>query len=61
MWDTPGAWTSLKKNNGAYSTNLLSAARLVTPVVGADQYAEITYDQDPGSVELGGSDDPGAR
>ena len=49
MWDTPGAWTSLKKNNGAYSTNSLSAARLATPVVAADQYAEITYDQDPGS------------
>ena len=49
MWDKPGAWTSLKKNNGAYSTDLLSSARLVTPVVGADQYAEITYDQDPGS------------
>ena len=49
MWDTPGAWSSLKKNNGAYSTNLLSSARLVTPVVGADQYAEITYDQDPGA------------
>ena len=39
MWDTPGAWTSLKKNRGVYSTNRLSAARLVTPVVGADQYA----------------------
>jgi hypothetical protein len=50
MWDTPGAWTSLKKNNGVYSTDLLSAARLVTPVVGADQYAEITYDQNPGSA-----------
>ena len=49
MWDTPGAWSSLKKNNGAYSTNLLSSARLVTPVVGADQYSEITYDQDPGA------------
>ena len=40
MWDTPGAWTSLKKNNGVYSTNLLSAARLATPVVAADRYAE---------------------
>src|SRR5262249_7615811 len=42
MWDTPGAWTSLKKSNGAYSTNSLSAARLATPVVDPDQYAEIT-------------------
>ena len=50
MWDTPGSWTSLHKNNGVYSTNTFSAARLVTPAVGADQYAEITYDQDPGSA-----------
>jgi hypothetical protein len=49
MWGTTGSWTSLKKNNGAYSTAIASAARLVTPVVVADQYAEITYDQDPGS------------
>jgi glucose/arabinose dehydrogenase/S-formylglutathione hydrolase FrmB len=49
MWDTPGSWTSLKKNNGAYSTDLRSAARLVAPAIGADQYAEITYDQDPGA------------
>jgi hypothetical protein len=38
----------LKKNNGVYSTGI-SAARLQTPAVGADQYAEITYDQDPGT------------
>jgi hypothetical protein len=50
MWDTPGSWTSLHKNNGVYSTNTFSAARLVTPAVGADQYAEITYDQDPGTA-----------
>ena len=49
MWGTTGSWTSLKKNNGAYSTAISSAARLVTPVVVADQYAEITYDQDPGT------------
>jgi hypothetical protein len=49
MWGTTGSWTSLKKNNGAYSTSITGAARLVTPVVVADQYAEITYDQDPGS------------
>jgi glucose/arabinose dehydrogenase len=54
MWDTPGSWTSLHKNNGVYSTNTFSAARLVTPVVGADQYAEITYDQDPGSASWPG-------
>jgi hypothetical protein len=50
MWDTPGAWSSLKKDNGVYSTDFLSMARLVKPVVGADQYAEITYDQNPGSA-----------
>jgi hypothetical protein len=50
MWDTPGTWTSLKKNDGAYSADVFSAARLATPVVNADQYAEITYDQDPGSA-----------
>jgi len=50
MWDTPGSWTRLHKNNGVYSTNTFSAARLVTPAVGADQYAEITYDQDPGTA-----------
>ena len=50
MWDKPGSWTSLKKNNGAYTTNTTSAARLVTPVIGADQYVEITYDQDPGAA-----------
>ncbi len=49
MWSTTGSWTSLKKNNGVYSTNTTSGARLVTPVLGANQYAEITYDQDPGS------------
>jgi hypothetical protein len=49
MWDTPGSWTSLKKNNGVYSTNSTSAARLVTPTIGPDQFSEITYDQDPGA------------
>jgi hypothetical protein len=49
MWGAAGSWTSLKKNNGAYSTSVTSAARLLTPLVSADQYAEITYDQDPGS------------
>ncbi len=49
MWDSPGAWADLQKNNGAFTTGLNAQARLVTPAVGADQYAEITYDQDPGS------------
>ena len=49
VWDTPGSWAALRKNNGAYSVNLLAQARLVTPTIGADQYSEITYDQDPGA------------
>ena len=48
-WDSPGAWVDLQKNNGAYATGLNAQARLVAPAVAADQYAEITYDQDPGS------------
>ncbi len=47
-WDTPGSWSSLQKNNGVFTTSATAAARLVTPAVSADQYAEITYDQDPG-------------
>ena len=47
-WDSPGAWADLHKNNGAYASGLNAQARLVTPAVAADQYAEITYDQDPG-------------
>jgi glucose/arabinose dehydrogenase/S-formylglutathione hydrolase FrmB len=49
MWDTPGSWGALRKNNGAYAVDLLDGARLVQPVLGADQFAEITYDQDPGA------------
>ena len=47
-WDSPGSSADLQKDNGAYATGLNAQARLVTPAVGADQYAEITYDQDPG-------------
>jgi hypothetical protein len=54
MWGTTGSWTSLKKNNGVYSTNITSGARLLTPAVGPDQYAEITYDQDPGTASWPG-------
>ncbi len=49
MWDTPGSWGALRKNDGAYAVDLLDGARLVQPVLGADQFAEITYDQDPGA------------
>ena len=54
MWGTTGSWTSLKKNNGVYSTDITSAARLLTPAVGPDQFAEITYDQDPGAASWPG-------
>jgi len=50
MWSTAGSWASLSENYGAYSTNVTSGARLVSPSVGSDQFAEITYDQDPGSA-----------
>jgi len=49
MWDSPGTWGDLRKANGAYAVDVFDQARLVRPVLGADQYAEITYDQDPGS------------
>jgi hypothetical protein len=48
LWDSPGSWADLHKSNGAYANSLNASARLVTPSVGSNQYAEITYDQDPG-------------
>ncbi len=49
LWGTPGSWSAVRKDNGAYSVDLLASARLATPTMGADQYSEITYDQDPGA------------
>jgi hypothetical protein len=46
MWDTPGAWSSMAKNNGAYGPGT-DMARLTRPVVSADQFSEITFDQTP--------------
>jgi hypothetical protein len=54
VWSTAGSWASLSKNNGAYSTSVFGAARLVSPVTGADQYAQISYDQDPGTASWPG-------
>jgi len=48
-WDSPGAWADLQKSSGAFATGLNAQGRLVTPTIGANQYAEITYDQNPGS------------
>jgi hypothetical protein len=48
-WDSPGSWQpSMSKNNGAYSTGV-SAARVTSPMLSPDQFAEITYDHDPGT------------
>ena len=49
-WDSPGAWADLGVSDGAYAVGLNAQGRLVTPAVGADQYSEITYDRDPGSL-----------
>jgi hypothetical protein len=49
MWDSPGAWADLHKNDGAYAVGLNAQGRLVTPATAPAQYSEITYDQDPGS------------
>ncbi len=48
MWDTPGAWQPMSENNGAYATGV-DSARVTNPLFNADQYAEITYDHDPGT------------
>lgn len=49
VWDSPGAWADLQKSGGLHATALNAAGRLITPPFGADQYSEITYNQDPGS------------
>jgi hypothetical protein len=48
LWDTPGAWQPMGKNNGANAMGL-SAARVSDPLLSPDQYAEITYNHDPGT------------
>jgi hypothetical protein len=50
LWDSPGAWADLRKDDGAYAVDVNALGRLTTPTVGPDQYSEITYDQDPGSL-----------
>jgi hypothetical protein len=49
VWDSPGAWADLRKNNGAFAVDLNAQARRVNPAIAANQYSEITYDQDPGA------------
>ena len=53
MWGTSGSWAAMSKNSGAYSTGI-DAARLAKPLVSPDQFAEITYDHDPGSTSWPG-------
>lgn len=50
MWGIAGSWVPLSKDNGAYSTSGTEGSRVATPSIGADQFAEITYDQDPGAA-----------
>jgi hypothetical protein len=54
MWDSPGSWADLHVNAGAYAVWLNAQARLVTPSVGANQYSEIIYNQDPGTASWAG-------
>ena len=48
LWDSPGAWADLQKDNGVYAIGLNAMGRRVAPPAASDQYAQITYDQDPG-------------
>jgi len=48
MWGTAGSWLAMSKSSGAYTAGV-SAARMANPIVGPDQFAEITYDHDPGT------------
>lgn len=48
-WDSPGSWADLQKNDGAFTTGLNAMGRLTSPAMNADQYSQITYDQDPGA------------
>ena len=49
-WESPGSWSDLRKDNGAHAEGMNGQARLLTSGVGPDQYAEITYDVNPGAA-----------
>ena len=49
MWTASGVWGAMAKNNGAYGTGTVMA-RLATPTVSADQFSEITFDQNLGTT-----------
>ena len=48
LWEKPGSWQAMSENNGAYATGV-DAAAVANPLIGPDQYAQITYDHDPGT------------
>ncbi|MGC1582342.1 MAG: hypothetical protein WA766_12725, partial [Candidatus Acidiferrales bacterium] len=50
LWDAPGSWQPMSENNGAYSSASNGAARVTNPLLSPAQYAEITYDHDPGTT-----------
>jgi hypothetical protein len=49
-WDSPGAWADLQKNNGAFAPGLNALGRLVISAITPQQYSQITYEQDPGTL-----------
>jgi hypothetical protein len=49
VWDSPGSWADLRKNSGAFTDGLNAQGRLVGPGLGPNQFAEISYSQDPGA------------
>ena len=48
LWQTPGSWGAMSENSGAYA-NGTDAAMVANPLLGPDEYAEITYSHDPGT------------
>ena len=49
LWQTPvGSYGAMSENNGAYAVGT-DAAMVRSPLVGPDEYSEITYSQDPGT------------
>ncbi|MGC1450582.1 MAG: hypothetical protein WA830_11135, partial [Candidatus Sulfotelmatobacter sp.] len=49
LWQTPGSWSAMSENSGAYA-NGTDAAMVTNPLLGPDEYAEITYNHDPGTT-----------
>ena len=49
LWIKPGAWAAMAKNNGAYGT-ATNMASVAAPTMSADQFSEITFDQNLGTT-----------